>query len=85
MLQKTQLVHEECRGADLECFRISNDLSNDELGGILFRISQDLLEALLNETGEEDERAISSPCNLVILEQDVRAEQLDGLVYDIVR
>ena len=83
-LHQTQLVHEEGIGADFDGLGIGDDLSDDAGGLVLLRESEDLLEALLDEAGEVDDGAIATTLNLVVLEQNVGAEQVDCLVDDVV-
>ena len=55
-------------------------MADDTRGYILLWEAKDLLEALLNKAGQEDDASVTSAMNLVILEQDVGAVQLNCLI-----
>ena len=82
-LQQAQLVHEECWQANFDRFRVCYDLANHAGSRLLLWVPGHLLETLLNEAGQEDQATIASALNLVILEKDVSAVQLDGLINDV--
>ena len=83
-LQQTQLVHEESVRANVDRLGVGHDLPNDSLRLVLLGVANHLLQALLNEASQVDYAAIASTLDLVVLEENVGAEEVDGLVDDIV-
>ena len=79
-LQQTKFIHEECVRADVNRLRVSHDLPNDPGCLVLLGIPDNLLQALLDKAGEVDDAAIACTLNLIILKQNVRAIQTQGLI-----
>ena len=82
--QQTELVHEESVRADVDRLGVGNDLPDDSLRLVKLGVTNHLLQALLNEAGQVDNAAIASTLDLVVLEENVGAEEVYGLVNNIV-
>ena len=70
---------------DVYGFDVGDDLANDARGGLLLGEPNHLLEALLDEAGQVDNASVAAALDLVVLEEDVGAEELDRLINDVVR
>ena len=70
---------------DVYGFDVGDDLANDARGGLLLGEPNHLLEALLDEASQVDNASVAAALDLVVLEEDVGAEELDRLINDVVR